>query len=69
LLEIGDLRREPQWTESIAVGDREFVMGVAERVRGRTKSEICESPGGNWVVRDAEARSGARFGYRRTRSI
>ena len=52
LLEIGDLRREPQWTESIAVGDREFVMGVAERVRGRTKLEICESPGGIWVVRD-----------------
>jgi hypothetical protein len=29
-------------------------MGVAERVRGRTKLEIGESPGGNWVVRDAE---------------
>jgi hypothetical protein len=29
-------------------------MGVAERVRVRTKLEICESPGGNWVVRDAE---------------
>jgi len=53
LLRIGDMRREPQWTESIAVGDREFVMEVAERVKARVKLVITENDTGGWLLREA----------------
>jgi hypothetical protein len=36
----GRLAREARWTESIAVGNREFVEGVAGEIEGRVKLDI-----------------------------
>ena len=46
------MAREPQWTESIAVGSRTFVEGIGQKVRCRQRLE--SSPIGDhvWVLRD-----------------
>ena len=50
----GGLRREPWWTESIAVGSREFALGIADRVRNRMRLKIREAWDGAWTVSDSE---------------
>ena len=50
------LGREAQWTESIAVGSREFVEEVAGKIEGRVKLDIDECGEESWTVRDARAR-------------
>jgi putative transposase len=50
--------REPEWTESIAVGGQEFVKDVAGRVKGRTRLEMIEGPDGVWNVREAAGEYG-----------
>lgn len=49
----GRLRREPWWTESIAVGDREFIQRVKEQTRHRRRLDTTEATAGVWVVREA----------------
>ncbi len=50
------LAREPQWTESVAVGSESFVEEVAEKLgrRARIKIEPTGDPGeDSWRVREA----------------
>jgi putative transposase len=54
-LERTRLEREPEWTESIGVGSREFGGEVAARTQRRVKLEIREADGGAWTVREAAA--------------
>jgi REP-associated tyrosine transposase len=49
------LDREPQWTDSIAVGSRNFVTEVARNNTWRTRLDIRHSASGAWTVREAEA--------------
>jgi hypothetical protein len=35
-------KREPQWTESIAVGSEDFVRELAQRIQGRQELEVKE---------------------------
>jgi putative transposase len=44
--------REPEWTESIAVGSESFVREVAERIERRQQLEIRPA-GEQWVLREA----------------
>jgi putative transposase len=46
------LAREARWTESIAVGNREFVEGVAGEIEGRAKLDIDKDGEDIWTVRE-----------------
>jgi putative transposase len=48
-------RREPHWTESIAVGSEAFVRKIAGLTRDRKKLEIKEWAESAWYVRDSAA--------------
>ncbi len=48
------LKREAQWTESIAVGSREFVEEVAGQIEGRVSLDIDECGEESWTVRETE---------------
>jgi|SRR5215831_13365788 len=47
------LAREPQWTESIAVGSRGFVEEVAQSVSCRQHLDLAPAGEGGWVLREA----------------
>ncbi|MCB1126113.1 MAG: hypothetical protein KDM81_06440 [Verrucomicrobiae bacterium] len=48
------MRRDPRWTEAVAVGSEGFVRGLATRIKGRQKLEIGPGAGeGEWVLREA----------------
>lgn len=51
------LRREPQWTESLAVGDRLFVEKAARSFSGRYKFEYSTiiAASDAWSVREEES--------------
>jgi hypothetical protein len=46
------LRRDPAWTDSIAVGSESFVKDVAERTRNRVELDIALTTEGLWTVRE-----------------
>jgi len=53
--DIGGLHREPQWTESIAVGSRAFVENVEAQLLAdqvRTKTTRVQTSSGAWTLRD-----------------
>jgi hypothetical protein len=52
VLARGGLRREPKWTQSIAVGDEEYVLAIADKLRGRAKLKVTETDDGVWTVAD-----------------
>ena len=53
-LDRGGLRREPWWTESIAVGSKEFVLDIADKARRRLKLTMEETDDGAWRVAEPE---------------
>ena len=54
-LEQGKIAREPEWSESIAVGNREFVERVRGHVRHRQQLEANQVDGHSdlWTLREA----------------
>jgi putative transposase len=52
VLARGRPAREPDWTESIGVGSREFVDEVAARMHQRVELEVRQTEGGAWSVRE-----------------
>ena len=57
-LDRGGLRREPWWTESIAVGSKEYVLGIAERAKKRMRLKVREAYDGAWTVSDSAPERG-----------
>jgi putative transposase len=57
-LDRGGLRREPWWTESIAVGSKEYVLGIAERAKKRMRLKVREAYDGAWMVSDSAPERG-----------
>jgi putative transposase len=56
-LQRGELRRQPWWTESVAVGSEEFVREaeVVLRTQGmRLRTVVEETDGGAWMLRESE---------------
>jgi putative transposase len=49
----GKLEREAWWTESIAVGNKEFIRKVKEQTLRRRRLDVSEAANGVWVVREA----------------
>jgi hypothetical protein len=48
--------REPRWTESIAVGRRDFVESAEAHLladQTRTRTTRVESPDGTWILKEA----------------
>jgi putative transposase len=45
------LRREPKWTESLAVGSQAFVERIENTVRNRQETE-CSREDGLWILRE-----------------
>lgn len=62
VLEAGNLRREPVWTEAIAVGSEDFVRRIAALRSDRVRLEIKESANVGWYVRDPMACYGNAIG-------
>lgn len=56
LLERRELHREPEWTETLAVGDRAFVERVAGNFQRRSKFSYFEVTGRTqtWAVREEQ---------------
>lgn len=56
-IEAGSLRREPDWSESIAVGSEEFIRRMSQRLDSRQRLEVAnaEFAGGLsvWTVKEA----------------
>ena len=46
------MAREPQWTESIAVGSRAFVEAIGREVTGRQQLEYATVGGDAWALRE-----------------
>jgi hypothetical protein len=53
LVACGGLRRDPKWTQAIAVGDEEYVRAIAEKIRGRAQLKVAETADGAWTVSDS----------------
>ena len=51
--------RESHWTESLAVGDREFVQGLTSEYSRRLKFVTAQAPGNTWHIREEHAAYGA----------
>ena len=53
----GDLRREPEWTESLAVGSEHFVRTVEATLKNRRRTQIEETDAvsNTWVLRERPA--------------
>ena len=52
------LKREPKWTEALAVGSGGFVEQINANVGNRRRTE-CKEEAGTWVLREAD---GSFFG-------
>lgn len=48
------MKRDPKWTEAIAVGSRDFVHQAESRIKGRRHLEIV-SDQGDWVLKEVES--------------
>ena len=50
----GHAKREPCWTESLAVGSHGFLEQIRPRILSRRETEIVESAAGNvWALQEA----------------
>jgi len=54
-LSIASVRREASWTESIAVGSRQYVEGVKEKLGIRGKDRRCAAEGDHYQLRESAA--------------
>jgi len=54
-LETASMRREPHWTESSAVGSKDFVRRIAALSKNRKRLEVKECVDDSWYVREPEA--------------
>ena len=61
-LKVEDLKRDPMWTESVAVGSEAYVREMGSRIDGRMSMRV-EAVGGNaWTVREAHGAYGSFSG-------
>jgi putative transposase len=57
-LSRGKLHRERHWTEAIAVGNEEYVRGIAEQICGRMRLKVEVSDERSWMVHEPEGAYG-----------
>jgi putative transposase len=61
-IEREELKREPYWTESLAVGSPEFVKRIQPLILSRRETEIVEEKAGCWVLKEAETPYSSELG-------
>jgi putative transposase len=61
-IDRGELKREPCWTESLAVGSSDFVKQMQPLILSRRETEVVEEESGLWVLKEAEAPYGSEWG-------
>ena len=53
--------REPEWTESIAVGSKTFIDGIREKLRPGPRGRKIRETSGHYELREQEAAYNADF--------
>jgi putative transposase len=53
MIKLAELRRQPCWTESLAVGEPAFLERVRPLILSRRETEIVEEGAGLWSLREA----------------
>ena len=61
----GGYEREPEWTESIAVGSKTFVDGIREKLKPRLSGRKVKETGDHYELREQEATYNAHFGSKK----
>lgn len=56
--------REERWTESLAVGGRDFITGFQNKLRTRGKRRKIAAEGDGFIIREGLSRYGAVFGVK-----
>jgi len=56
------MRREPLWTESLAVGSAAFVQGAKPLILGRRQIAIAPGADGSWILQDPAPPYGVKTG-------
>jgi putative transposase len=60
-----EVKREPRWTESLAVGSRGFVEKIQPLILARRETEIVASGGDNeWILQEAPFPYGQKMGLK-----
>jgi hypothetical protein len=54
LLKNGSNKRDAQWTESIAVGDKEFVLETKARLSAKAVGRKISGQNGNYELRESQ---------------
>jgi putative transposase len=49
------MKRDPRWTESVAIGSRRFVEKIEPTVLSRRKTEIVETRSNIWTLKESQA--------------
>jgi len=61
-IEQDELKREPCWTESLAVGSPDYLRRIQPLILSRRETEIVEEKAGLWVLKEEEAPYGLELG-------
>ena len=51
-IDRGRMKREAEWTESLAVGSREFVERIQPQIHSRSETELEETADEMWVLKE-----------------
>jgi REP-associated tyrosine transposase len=57
------VKREPMWTESLAVGSRSFVEQIQPQISSRQETEIVESGSDVWILHETPVAYGPKNGH------
>ena len=52
-IENSQLKREPIWTESIAIGDESFVRRIEDDTENRVDLIVESSPNDRWTIKES----------------
>jgi hypothetical protein len=56
------VKREPCWTESLAVGSIDFLEKIRPLILSRRETEIVETDSGLWELKETESLTGKKKG-------
>ena len=63
------MKREPYWTESLAVGSAGFVEKIKPLILSRRETETEESDEGLWVLKEREIPYGQKTGSKNAAKV
>jgi hypothetical protein len=54
-----ELQHEERWTQSLAIGSRDFINDIQPLILSRRETEIRQEDSGLWVLRETETPYGS----------